>query len=184
MVRRRRMYALGAAALIVLAGGSYAVAGALDGPGNVPEAKRFHAELNGFQEVASISTTGFGEFDARLVEPERIHYVLQYADLEGGATLFSHIHFGQRSVNGGVSVFLCGGGGKRPCAPVADRIEGDITPADVVGPSTQGIEALSWAELLRAMRAGHTYVNVHTTRWGTGEIRGQVNDRDQKEFDR
>jgi hypothetical protein len=33
------------------------------------------------------------------------------------------------------------------------------------------------------MRAGHAYVNIHTTRWTGGEIRGQINDNDQKEFD-
>ena len=184
MVRRRRLYALGAAAVLVLAVTSYAVAGALDGPPKVPQTKRFHAELNGFQEVPSISTVGFGEFDAWLVNDTTLRYVLQYAGLEGGATLFAHVHFAQRSVNGGVSFFLCGGGDKPPCPPVAGRIEGEVTPEDVVGPNVQGIEATSFAEIVRAMRAGHSYANVHTTRWGGGEIRGQVNDRDQKEFDK
>ena len=30
-------------------------------------------------------------------------------------------------------------------------------------------------------RAGHTYANVHTNKWPGGEIRGQIQDRDQKE---
>ena len=30
------------------------------------------------------------------------------------------------------------------------------------------------AELIRAMRAGATYANVHTERFGGGEIRGQI----------
>lgn len=184
MVRRRRLYALGAAVVLVLAVTSYAVAGALDGPPKVPQAKRFHAELNGFQEVPSVSTMGFGEFDAWLVNDTTLHYVFQYAGLEGGASLFAHVHFAQRSVNGGVSYFLCGGGNKPPCPPVAGRIEGDVTPADVIGPTGQGIEPGSFAEILRAMRAGHSYANLHTTRWPGGEIRGQINDRDQKEFDK
>jgi hypothetical protein len=33
------------------------------------------------------------------------------------------------------------------------------------------------------MRAGHTYANAHSNRWPNGEIRGQINDRDQREFD-
>jgi hypothetical protein len=33
------------------------------------------------------------------------------------------------------------------------------------------------------MQAGHSYVNIHTTRWPGGEIRGQINDEDQREFD-
>lgn len=184
MLRKRSVYALAAVAVLVLAAASYAVAGALDGPGKVPQTKRFHAELNGFQEVPSVSTTGFGEFDAWLVNETTLRYVLQYAGLEGGATLAAHVHFAQRSVNGGVSFFLCGGGDKPPCPPVAGRIEGEIDPADVVGPNGQGIEAGSFAEIVRAMRAGHAYANVHTTRWAGGEIRGQINDRDQKEFDK
>ena len=63
-------------------------------------------------------------------------------------------------------------------------IEGDITPANVVGPNGQGIEIGSFGEILRAMQAGHSYANIHTTRWAGGEIRGQINDKDQKEFDK
>jgi hypothetical protein len=40
----------------------------------------------------------------------------------------------------------------------------------------------SFDELVAAMRAGHTYVNVHSTgadpAWPGGEIRAQINDRD------
>jgi len=60
MVRRRRLYAAGIATVIALGVVSYAVAGHLDGPPKVPQTKRFHAELNGFQETPSVSTTGFG----------------------------------------------------------------------------------------------------------------------------
>ena len=182
MVRKRRVTAVAVAALVVLGAASFAVAG-MSGPATPPETKRFKGELNGFQEVPSVSTTGFGTFDARLVEDELIEYTFTYAGLEGGASLFAHIHFAQRNVNGGVSVFLCGGGGKPPCPPVEGEITGTLTPADVVGPNGQGIEPGSWGEFLRALRAGHTYANIHTTRWPGGEIRGQINDRDQRTFE-
>jgi CHRD domain len=183
MVRKRRITAAVAAALIVLGAASYAVAGAMNGPPNPPDTSSFQGELNGFQEVPSVSTGGFGEIDAKLVGDEMIEYTFQYAGLEGGASLFAHIHFAQRNVNGGVSVFLCGGGGKPPCPPVEGTITGTLVPADVVGPNAQGIEAGSWAELLRALRAGHTYANIHTTRWPGGEIRGQINDNDHRTFE-
>ena len=64
------------------------------------------------------------------------------------------------------------------------HVEGDITAADVIGPNGQGIEPGSFGEILRAMRAGHAYANIHTTRWPGGEIRGQINDKDQREFDK
>ena len=183
MDRRLRVLVVAAVVLVGLAAGTYAVAGALKGPKEPPQTKHFKAILNGYQEVPSVSTTGFGEFEAELVAPNRLHYVFTYRGLEGGASLFAHVHFAQRSVNGGVSFFLCGGGSKpNPCPNVAGTVEGDVTPADVVGPTGQGIEPGSFAEILRAMRAGHAYANLHTTRWPGGEIRGQINDKDQKEF--
>jgi hypothetical protein len=183
MVRKRRRYVLAAAMLVGLAAGSYAVAAKGFGPlhrHDPPKSKDFHARLNGFQETPSVSSTGFGDFRAKLVEPEKLHYVFRYQDLEGGASLFAHIHFGQRSVAGGVTIFLCGGGTKPTACPnVSGTVEGDITPTDVTGSTgatAQGIEPGSFAEILRAMRAGYAYANIHTTRWMGGEIRGQIND--------
>jgi hypothetical protein len=138
--------------------------------------------MTGLHEVPAVSSTGVGEFVAEIDdEMETITYVFTYSGLEGGASLFAHIHFGQRSVNGGVSAFLCGGGGKPPCPPVAGEVTGIITPADVVGPTAQGIEPGSFTELVRAMRVGSAYVNIHTTRWPGGEIRGQIADQNQRE---
>ena len=82
-----------------------------------------------------------------------------------------------RYIAGGVSYFLCGGSTKPdPCPNVEGTVEGDITAADVIGPNGQGIEPASFPEILRAMRAGVAYANIHTTRWPGGEIRGQIND--------
>ena len=41
-------------------------------------------------------------------------------------------------------------------------------------PTPQGIEPGAFAELVAAIRAGHTYVNVHSTKWPGGEIRAQI----------
>ena len=192
---KRRMYgALVGVALLLVTGGSYAVAQqgpgqpGDNGPGNPGREERAHAELNSYQEVPSVSTTGFGEFTARIDdETQTIEYVLTYAGLQGAA-LQAHIHLAQRRVNGGISAFLCGGGDKPP-SPPAGTVTGVIDPSDVIGPVNQGIDPGEMPELIRAIRAGHTYANVHTTRTVTGEIgfpggeiRGQINDRDQKEF--
>jgi hypothetical protein len=184
MARKRWLGVLGVAVAAGLAAATYAVAGHNDGPRNPPNTKSFHARLNGFNETPSVSSTGFGDFRATLVDATTLHYVFRYGGLEGGTSLFAHVHFGARYVVGGVSLFLCGGSTKpTPCPGVQGTVEGDVTPADVIGPNGQGIEAGSFAEILRAMRAGHSYVNIHTTRWPGGEIRGQINDEDQKEFD-
>jgi hypothetical protein len=138
---------------------------------------RFSAKLIGFEETPSESTPGHGSFRARIMNGNTIHYTLHYEDFEAGegATLFSHIHFGQRGVAGGVSAFLCGGGDKPPCTPTQGDFEGDIDAADVIGPSGQGIAAGEMDELLTAMRKGYTYANVHTTLNQPGLIRGQIN---------
>ena len=149
----------------------------------------FKVDLQGFQEVPSISSTGTGHLDLRIDEvAETIDFEVTYDNLEGttpfvtnGVVLASHIHIGARSSNGGVSVFFCGGGGRAPCPTPSGTVTGTITPANILGPDAQGINAgepTAFAELVRAIRAGYTYANVHTTRWPGGEIRGQINDRD------
>jgi hypothetical protein len=130
------------------------------------------AKLDGWQEVPSISTTGHGWFKAR-VRSDGIHYTLRYEDLESDAT-FAHIHFAERHVDGGVIAFLCGGNGKPACPAREGKVTGVITAANVRGPADQGIQPGSLSEVIRALRHGAVYANVHTTTFGDGEIRGQV----------
>ncbi len=141
------------------------------------EDRAFTARLEGFEETPAISTTGHGTFRARLTSDTTLQFALTFANLEGGSVLFAHIHLGQRSVAGGVSAFLCGGGGK-PACPASGTVTGTITPADVIGPTGQGISPGEFAELVRAMRAGVTYANVHTMKFSAGEIRGQIRAQD------
>jgi hypothetical protein len=135
------------------------------------------ADLDGYEELSpasSISTMGNGKFKAK-IRSQQIQYELRYADLEGGAVLFAHIHFGQLHTNGGISAFLCGGGSKPPCPQTQPaRVTGTIVPSDVIGPTGQGIAPGEFDELVRAMRAGATYANLHTTQFPAGEIRGQI----------
>ena len=182
---RRRWFALLAVAMLAgLAAVTYAVAGS-DGPRNPPNTKEFKAELNGFHETPSVSSTGWGNFRAKLVDDD--HPALRvHLRRPGGRQLALRARALRRALRRrpASSFFLCGGSTKpTPCPNVSGTVEGDVTPADVIGPNGQGIEPGSFAEILRAMRAGHSYVNIHTTRWRGGEIRGQINDNDQKEFD-
>jgi len=146
-------------------------------------ARHVRADLNGYQEVNSISTTGQGRFTASIDDENQIiTYELSYSGLEGTTTNAAHIHFAQRSVNGGVHAFLCGGGDKPACPAIEGTVTGVIDAADVLATvPDRGIEAGAFDEFVQAIRAGHTYVNVHTDKWPGGEIRGQIHDRDQKE---
>jgi hypothetical protein len=134
------------------------------------------AIMLGFEEVPAVSSTGTGELRLKINELDQvIDYELTYRDLEGTTTNASHIHIAQPSVIGGVVAFLCGGGGKPACTPTSGAISGSIVPADIVaGASAQGVAAGEWSEVVRAIRAGATYVNVHTDKHTSGEIRGQI----------
>jgi CHRD domain len=147
---------------------------------------KLSAELEGFQEPPSISTVASGQFSATINRAEtEIAYELSYADLEGSVTQ-AHIHLGQRSVNGGISVFLCSNLGNGPvgtqaCPPSPATIRGTITAADVSPPiaatapaRAQGLDTGEFGELIRAIRAGVTYVNVHSSKFPGGEIRDQI----------
>src|SRR2546425_1636515 len=82
--------------------------------------------LAGYQEVVGpgpISTVGTGTFEADL-DGETLSYTLTYSGLEGGAVTQAHIHFGQRSVGGGVIAFLCGGGSKPACPASPATVSG------------------------------------------------------------
>jgi len=134
------------------------------------------ATLSGFEEVPALSSPGSGEFSAQ-VSADAIDYTLSYSGLASGV-LFAHIHFGQMGVNGGVSVFLCSNAPApvpTPTCPITDgTVSGTIEADDVIGPDGQGIMAGGLDELLDAVDAGVTYVNVHTNDFPGGEIRGQI----------
>jgi hypothetical protein len=135
--------------------------------------KNAKAKLSGFQEVPAVLTDGEGKLRLEINKSaQRIDYTLSYEDLEGGGVLFSHIHVGQRLANGDPVAFLCGGGTKPTPCPPSGTVTGTITPADVIPRPANGI--LTFDDFVEAIRAGITYVNVHTMRSPQGEIRGQI----------
>jgi CHRD domain-containing protein len=137
-------------------------------------AQIFTADLLGREETPPISTDGRGFFRAVLDNSETsLTFTLVYFSLQGTPQV-SHLHFAPIGVSGGVSVFLCGGGGKPACPAPGTTVTGSITATDVVGPTAQLIAAGEFAELVRALKAGDIYVNVHTDLAASGEIRGQI----------
>jgi hypothetical protein len=176
MHKASAVVALIVGAFAVLAVGSYATADS--GKKNVSA-----GPMSGYLEGAPsgpVSSAATGSFEATIDDAaSEISFRLTYADLEA-PVLFAHIHFGQRSVNGGVAAFLCGGGSK-PACPQSGTVTGTIVPIDVIGPVGQGIAAGEFDELVAAIRAGRAYANVHSTKFPGGEIRGQINDDNQRD---
>jgi len=141
------------------------------------------ARLRAFEEVPALSTPGGGHLDADIVGDE-IHWQLTYFNLKGSVTQ-AHFHLAQRGVNGGIMIFLCsnlgnGPAGTQACPPSGTReapvtISGTITAENVgAGANAQGIAPGELSEVLRAMRTGVVYTNVHSDLFPGGEIRGQV----------
>jgi hypothetical protein len=174
-VRRRRLQL---AALVAVMGLLGVVAAAVAGGGGSRDVRE---HLTGYAEVPAVSTLGSGEFRAEVRNLE-IHYKLSYRGLESDVTQ-AHIHFGNDSDAGGVSAFLCSNLGNgpagTPACPVGpeETVEGTIEPSDVVGPNAQGIALGEFNELVRAIRAGVTYANVHSKNQPGGEIRAQLERR-------
>jgi hypothetical protein len=176
-MRLRVRLAIGVGVLAVAVGG-VTVAVARDG-------RDFNERLKGFQEVPANSTTGKGKIQVGVRGANggsSLDYKLSYAQLEAPVQQ-AHIHLGQRSVNGGIVVFLCSNLGNGPagtpaCPASPGTVEGTLDAADVVGPAAQGIAPGEFAEFTRALRAGVTYANVHTDKFPNGEIRGQLGDDD------
>lgn len=142
-------------------------------------ADSLRAALNGYASVPALSSTGTGRFIAEIDAVNNvITYQLTYSGLEGDA-LQAHIHVAQTGVNGGVSAFLCSNlpsppAGTPTCPVTAGTVTGIIQASSVVGPSAQGIAPGEFAKLVAALRAGVTYANIHTSKFGPGELRGQI----------
>ena len=140
------------------------------------ESHRLRATLKGFNETPANSTPASGSFRAA-VNGDSITFELTYSGLVADS-LFAHIHLGQKNVAGGVMIFFCDNSNPphspRTCPTRGGTVTGTVTAADVIGPNGQGIAPGEFSKVLEAIRSGVTYVNVHSTKFPAGEIRGQV----------
>jgi hypothetical protein len=149
---------------------------------------KFRTHLSGDEEVPPpgvvVSTKAQGQAIFRLSKDgQSMHYTLVAANIEN--VVMAHIHHAPRGQNGPVVVWLYPGTAPMPAPPGQGRmkvlVKGTFT-ADDLQPSG-GISTLE--ELVAAMEAGNTYVNVHTNDgvdpantgpgdFPGGEIRGQI----------
>jgi hypothetical protein len=171
-----------AAIVLIAAGGSVAF-------GQVG-IRQLRANLNGLDEApAIVSTVAAGTFEATVAQDERsIDYVLAFRNLEGDVRQ-AHIHIGHPQNSGGVVLWLCDSEANpsplatTPACTDADPgdarngiVRGALTEADVQAAAANGIAPGEFAEVLALVRAGKTYVNVHSVKFPAGEIRSQLND--------
>ena len=131
--------------------------------------QQFTAKLFGNMEVPSIETnaTGLAEFRPILNE-NTVTYTLNVTDIDNVTA--AHIHSGKQGQNGPIVVTLF-----RPDIPTPKMVsgllsEGDITPDNLEGP----LADKQISDLLNATHSMGLYVNVHTTQYPDGEIRGPI----------
>lgn len=153
----------------------------------------FATTLSGYNETAvTINSPASGKFVAKASKNElSISYTLSYSDLPTNV-LQAHIHFGRPGLSGGVALFLCTNlappadvPAPPPCPITAGTVTGTLTAADVIALPAQGIDAgaAGFDEMVKALRNGAAYVNVHTTQRPSGEIRGPLGTTDDDEDD-
>ena len=136
------------------------------------EPQTFTAKLLGDNEVPPINTKATATL--KLTIGSTITFTITYANLST-PLLFSHFHFAPTKVAGGVMIFLCGGGGQPTCPQaLSGTITGTITAANVTGVPAQGIAAGDLTSALEAVTEGNAYINMHTTMFPGGELRGQI----------
>lgn len=135
----------------------------------------FRASLTGSNELPVNLSAGTGDVSMKIDEsPASASITLRYSGLTGNATM-AHLRLGNRWENGPVIVTICGGASGRTCP--AQNLEMTFTFPLTAGAIT-AIPAQGFAAdvptLIRAIRAGVVYANVHTAQYPNGEIRGQI----------
>ncbi|HET7746959.1 MAG TPA: CHRD domain-containing protein [Vicinamibacteria bacterium] len=125
----------------------------------------FQAVLSGAEEVPARATAANG-IATFYLEGDAIRYSLTFDDIQNVTA--AHIHTAAAGVNGPVRAFLF-------AAPTGTTVStGDqriLNQGAIVRDSVTGI---TWDEFLAALRSGGAYVNVHTTQFPGGEMRGQI----------
>jgi hypothetical protein len=130
----------------------------------------FRAHMSARESVPSAESLGHGQSIFRLRrDGSELQFRVILANIDN--VIGIHIHLGAVGDTGPIVLPLLGN-------PFIDDpgltvngtvVEGTATATDVSGPLAGDLDAL-----LAAMRAGDTYVNVHTTEFRPGEIRGQI----------
>ena len=136
----------------------------------------FKARLTGAQEVPPVASPGTGRVTFQLSEDgSKLRFRLTAQGLTNRITQ-AHIHLAPRGVNGGIVAFLF------PLTetgvnPEGFEVAGTLTKEDLIG----GLKDKPLSSLVEAMRSGGAYVNIHTVVHPGGEIRGQIQLRDDSE---
>jgi len=128
----------------------------------------FTAKLSGHEVVPAVKTKAKGEAVFMLSKDgKEMSYKLTVNDLENITA--AHIHLGKKGMSGPPLVGLFAGPTKEGKFSGV-LAEGKITEKELLG----NLAGKPLGDLVKLIRGGKTYVNVHTVAHPDGEIRGQI----------
>jgi hypothetical protein len=130
--------------------------------------------LNGYNEVPAVLTTGSGQITLTVSSDQKsLSVTLTFTQLEGVAQSAS-LYLGSTGTTGGAIAPICGG--LKPACP--STANGQVTTAlsanDVAAIPSQGLTAGDLASVIQALANEAVYVNVVSSKFPNGEIRGQL----------
>jgi len=128
----------------------------------------FKTKLSGKEVVPPVETkaTGYAVFKLSK-DGKEITYILKVKNIEN--VTVAHIHAGKKGESGGpvAGLFM---GPKKEGKFSGELAKGTITDQDLVGK----LAGKTIGDLVKLIKDGEAYVNVHTVKNPNGEIRGQI----------
>jgi len=128
----------------------------------------FKAKLSGSEVMPAVMTKATGDAEFKLSKDgKEITYILNVKDIENVSA--AHIHAGKKGESGApvAPLFM---GPKKEGEFSGELAKGTITDKDLVGK----LAGKTMGDLIKLMKEGGAYVNVHTAKNPAGEIRGQI----------
>ena len=153
-------------ALLTCALGGIAIAACGDDTTTPTPRERYVLTLTGLNERPNaVNAASSGSAIVTVLSPDSIEWMLYVASMD--SITAGHFHAADANSNGPVMFFVFSG-------PTTDRgINGRLSSGIITRQSTFS-GAFNYDSLLTRIRAGTTYLNVHTRRNPGGEIRAQV----------
>jgi CHRD domain len=129
----------------------------------------YDAPLSGENEVPPVETSATGEGEFTVPANDTMKYRVNITGISNASA--AHIHMAKAGENGEVIVDLL----NTPTSKEKDTAYGMIFRGNLTDSSLKGpMQGKTIADLVAAMDAGDTYVNVHTAAHPDGEVRGQI----------
>jgi hypothetical protein len=129
--------------------------------------QKFTAKLSGKEEVPPNGSPSTGFAWVKITD-DKIRYEVNVTDMD--KVNAAHIHLAEAGKNGPVVLTLFKGG-------PTEQVNGTLGEANVTASNLEGpMKGKDVTDLVTAIKNGTMYVNVHTTDFPDGEIRGQLLD--------